>query len=486
MKNKKKLTILHSNDMHGDFVAEKIDSKLVGGASMLSGYVNKVRSEEKNVIYAIAGDMFRGSIIDSEFRGLSTIEIMNLIAPDIATIGNHEIDYGVAHLLFIEKCAKFPIVNANLHIKAHGARLFKPYKIIERDGMKILFIGIITEDIMAQAKTDSLISSFIDTEEAARAVGRIINNYKSVDIDFTVLLTHIGFEEDKRLASLLDKDWGVDVIIGGHTHTFLTEPDKVNDILIVQAGTGMDQIGRFDIMVDTDNNCVDSYTWECIPIDDSHCPRDLQLEEIISKYKDQTDAKYSRIITRFPRQLTHPERNQETELGNLFADIFRESLGLDIMFLGSGSVRVKELGPIVDLGSLTETFPYDDSLYMIKLSGEQIKKAISHIFRDDFLEGHTEFYQLSDGLEVRYSKDKKVYYVGYNGVPINDDQIFSVGLQQYHFNNFEDFFGVSFNEVKLNGNPRVISTSCFDILLEYMDAHISLDSRIRGRIQIEV
>lgn len=66
MKNLKKLTLLHSNDMHGDFLAENLDEKLVGGVSLLSGYITKTRKEEKNVIYAIAGDMFRGSVIDSE------------------------------------------------------------------------------------------------------------------------------------------------------------------------------------------------------------------------------------------------------------------------------------------------------------------------------------------------------------------------------------------------------------------------------------
>ena len=86
MKNIKKLTLLHSNDMHGDFHAEEIDEKLVGGVSMLSGYINQVRREEKNVLYAISGDMFRGSIIDSEFRGISTIQIMNILGPDVVTI----------------------------------------------------------------------------------------------------------------------------------------------------------------------------------------------------------------------------------------------------------------------------------------------------------------------------------------------------------------------------------------------------------------
>ena len=152
MKQTKKITILHSNDLHGDFLAEQVDEKLVGGVSMLSGYIEKVRAEQPNTIYVIAGDMFRGSVIDSEYKGLSTIEIMNALAPDVVTIGNHEVDYGIAHLLFIEKCARFPIINANLYIKNTPTRLFTPYKILRVDGMNILFIGIITQDVINQTK----------------------------------------------------------------------------------------------------------------------------------------------------------------------------------------------------------------------------------------------------------------------------------------------------------------------------------------------
>ena len=95
MKHLKTLTLPPSNAIHGVFIAENIDSKLVGGVSLLCGYVNKVRAEEKNVLYCIAGDMFRGSVIDSEFKGISNIEIMNFLGPDVATIGNHEVDYGL-------------------------------------------------------------------------------------------------------------------------------------------------------------------------------------------------------------------------------------------------------------------------------------------------------------------------------------------------------------------------------------------------------
>jgi len=487
MKNLKKITLLHSNDMHGDFLAEELDDNLVGGVSMLSGYISKVRNEEKNTLYCIAGDMFRGSVIDSEFQGISTIEIMNMISPDIVSLGNHETDYGIGHLLFIEKCAKFPIINANLHIKTNGARLFNPYRIIEIDGMKILFIGILTEEVLSQTKNDGLIGTFVDTYEAAAEVGRICNTYNSIDIDLTVLLTHIGFEEDKKLAERLDPAWGVDVIIGGHSHTTIDEPAVVNGITIVQAGSGTDQIGRFDIMIDTDNNCIDSYIWKTIPICDEFCPRDEVLEKIIQFYKAKTDAKYSRLVTRLKKQLTHPLRTQETELGDLFSDILRESLGLDIMLLASGSIREEELGAIVLYSDLCECFPYDDEIFLIKVSGAQLKRMIKYMVRDEVWEGaHSEFYQFSDGMKVRYSLASHEFTrFDLNGEAVDDNKIYRIGLQSYHFKNLEEFFSVSLDEVSKNGKPMIVSTSCLTILDEYLSSHQNLDRLVSGRLVIE-
>ncbi|MBQ2058939.1 MAG: metallophosphoesterase, partial [Firmicutes bacterium] len=183
----KKLTLLHTNDLHGDFLEDEEDGKKVGGISMLSGYVNKVRSEEPNTLFVIAGDMFRGSIIDSEYQGLSTIELMNLISPDVVSLGNHEVDYGLTHLMFIEKCASFPIICSNFRIKSNDASLFEPFRIIEIDGMKILFIGILTKEVLPSIKDGGLISSFLDITDPATEIGRICNSYNAMDIDFTVL-----------------------------------------------------------------------------------------------------------------------------------------------------------------------------------------------------------------------------------------------------------------------------------------------------------
>lgn len=482
----KKLTLLHSNDLHGDFMAEEVDSKLVGGVSLLSGYVNKVRQEEENVIYAIAGDMFRGSIIDSEYEGISTIEIMNMLGPDVVTVGNHEVDYGIAHLLFLEKCADFPIINANLHIKTNSARLFEPFIIVKIGGMKILFIGVITEVALAQCKTDGLIGTFVTLEDAADEIGRICNTYNSLDVDFTVLLTHIGFEEDKKLASLLDPAWGVDIIIGGHSHTFMDAPTEVNGIPIVQAGTGTDQIGRFDIVVDTRHNCIDSYTWSTVPIDAEHCPADTAIEQLITMYKTQTDEKYGRIITRFARQLTHPTRIRETELGDLFSDAMRDALGVDVFLLGSGSIRTEQLGPIVTKGDLDECFPYDDAVHTVYMTGAQLKHALMRMLRDEALAGaHTEFYQLSAGLEVEYDQTTHSFLkFDFEGEPVDDQRVFSVGLQHFHYTNLQDSFDLTLDELRENHADRVVSTSCTDVIEEVLLAGRHQDASGEGRLVI--
>ncbi len=484
MKNLKKLTILHSNDLHGDFLAEKLDENLVGGVSRLSGYVNKVRNEEKNVIYTISGDMFRGSLIDSEFQGISTIEIMNLLAPDVVTLGNHEVDYGLSHLLFIEKCATFPIINANLYVKLNGVRLFKSHLIKQIDGMNVLFSGILTQDVLASTKNEGLIGTMVDLEEAVQEVSKICDAYRTTDIDFTVLLTHIGFEEDKKLAAALDPACGVDIIIGGHSHTLLTEPCEVAGIPIVQAAVGTDQIGRFDIMVDTDNNCIDSYTWQCIPITEENCPRDEALEELIDKFKVVTDKKYGRVLTRFPRAYTHPQRNMETELGDLMAEGMREQLGVDLVLLASGSIRKPSLGPIITLKDYMEIFPFTDPVYSFKLTGEQLRRVVKFLLREEsFLDGdHNEWYQFSRGFCCEYDRPtQSILSLKMNGKEVEDGDLFTVAMQRYHYLSMEKFLNISIEEVSKNCKPMEIATKCPNVLEEYFNSHeiIKLDGEPR-------
>ena len=482
MSNLKKFVILHSNDMHGDFLAEAQggDGNLIGGLSLLSGYIKKVRREEKNTLYMIAGDMLQGSMIDSEFKGVSTMEIMNYLAPDVVTLGNHEMDYGLPHLLFLEKMANFPIVNANLYIKKFHKRLMQPYTILNVDGFDVMFIGIITDSVVKSLKTDSNVGTFVGLEDASSEVGRVCNMYKDDDIDLTILLTHIGFESDKELAAMLDPAWGVDMIIGGHSHTILDQPAVVNNILIAQAGTGTDQIGRFDIVVDDDTNSIVEWKWNLVPITTETSEPDTDLENFIASFKEVVDRKYNSLISSFVQKLTHPRRVDETTLGNLIADIFAERAATDVVFVGSGSIRAKEMGPLVTLGDLKRVFPYDDAMLGFKVKGSHLKQIFAHIMRPENRTDEGECYQVNRGVRAVYDNGKhQLESLSLHGSPVEDDREYSIAMQKFHYQSADSNLGITPADL---GEPRSITTSMQNILEEYLGSRQNLNSAIEGRL----
>ena len=481
----KHITLLHNNDMHGDFLPEEKDGKMVGGLPLLSGYLSKMRAKKENVIYAIAGDMFRGSIIDSEYMGLSTISLVNLLNPDVATIGNHEVDYGLAHLLFLDKCATFPLICANLFVTLNNQRLFNPYLNVEVGGMKILFIGILTDEVIASTKQEKIIGSFVDVEQAAKEIGIICDNYRTTSTDMTIVLSHIGLELDRKLAELLDPALGVDFIIGGHSHTFMDEAEVINGIPIVQAGTGTDIVGRLEIDYDETEKKVSAWEWTCDEINDEVAKADPVMEDMLYRYKDQTDAKYKRVVTRWARQLTHPCREQETEMGNLYADLMQDESSFDIMLFGSGSIRKKEMGPIIEYQDMLENTPFDDVCWMVEITGEQWRRIVKHLLRDEAWAGETEFYQVSKGVRIKYNKTtKEIMELKFNGEDVTDDMRLKICLQNYHYKNFGEFMGVPFAEVEKNRKPRIVAVSQNNIIEEYFATHQGLDAKVEGRIEI--
>jgi 5'-nucleotidase / UDP-sugar diphosphatase len=481
----KKFTLLHSNDIHGDFLAEVKTGKgtLIGGLALLSGYLNKVRREEENVIFAIAGDMLQGSLIDAEYKGISTMEIMNYLAPDVVTLGNHEFDYGLPHLLFLEKMATFPIVNANLYIRNTHRRLMKPYHIISKAGFDIMFIGIITEKVIDEVKKDPLISTFISLEEASHEVGVITDAYKNDDIDLTVLLTHIGFDSDVELARMLKPEYGVDMIIGGHSHTVMEQPAKENHVLIVQAGVGSDQIGRFDIVVDDDTNRIIDYRWQLIPIVEGIAEPDTNLQAYINSFASEVEHKYGSIICRFADVLTHPKREVETSLGNLFADALAEAGECDVMLLGSGSIRARELGPVVTLNDFRACFPYDDYMSRFTVTGKTLRAMFAHFMRKENRTGEGECYQVNSKISAIYNDAAcGLDSLNFDRQPVINDKLYTIGLIGYHINNSKAYLDVTLEELLSAGKSRVIATNAKNVLEEYLKSHQNVGSKVENRL----
>jgi 5'-nucleotidase len=414
------------------------------------------------------------------------MEIMNYLAPDVVSLGNHEFDYGLPQLLFLEKMANFPIITANLYIKQYGKRLMKPYLIINKDGFDLMFIGILTDKVIDAVKQDKLVGSFISLEDAAHEVGIITDAYKNDDIDLTVLLTHIGYESDIELAKLLKPEWGVDMIIGGHSHTILQQPAKVNNVLIAQAGVGTNQIGRFDIIVDDDTNSIIEWKWQLIPIEEGIAEPDMRLKEYIAGFADEVDRKYNTIICKFTETLTHPKREIETSLGNLFADALAEMAECDVMLVGSGSIRSKELGPAVMLGDYRACFPYNDYLSRFIITGAQLKRVFTHIMRPENRNSEGECYQVNGKIRAVYNDEAHdLISLSFAGSPVIDELTYTIGLIGYHIANSAAFLNITNDELLAHGNPKVVVTSVREVVEEYFKNHQNTLRQVEGRLTYE-
>jgi len=195
------------------------------------------------------------------------------------------------------------------------------------------------------------------------------------------------------------------------------------------------------------------------------------------------DRKYSALLCRLDRKLTHPQRTVETELGNLLADIFAQRADVDVMLLGSGAIRQKELGPVVTLGSLRTVFPYEDALHKLTITGEQLTRIFRHIMRPDNRTGEGECFQVSSGVRAVYDDNaRELESLSIGGNPVVPEDLYTIGLQGFHYRNSSANVGLTADELIRARPGRVVTTSSREVLEEYLGSHQHLNSAIEGRL----
>ena len=272
------------------------------------------------------------------------------------------------------------------------------------------------------------------------------------------------------------------MIVGGHSHTYLEAPTVENGIVIVQAGMENTHIGKLDLFFDEKLGTPDRWTWETVPVDEEHCPTDKFVRALVSTYIMDVDEKYGKVVTRLCRTLDNQGRGNATEVGQLFADVFAESLGLDVMLLSASSLRGTALDMTVTLQDLMEAYPYNGRIVRVKLSGDKIRKIIRHMLRDEVLDDEEEvFFHTSKNLHIEYGKDTRDLKVKYKGRPLRDDQILCVGIQEYYYQAPEPELGVTQDELNEAGGARVIAPDAREELKQYLSEHADLGGPVDDR-----
>lgn len=231
----KTLTILHTNDTHSCILPlnkNLADTMIAGRGGFLRrmALLEEERKKDPDLLYFDSGDFSQGSPYYSMFRGEVEVGLMNRMRVDASTVGNHEFDFGVENLAQIAKTAKFPIVCSNYDFRGTACEgLIKPYTIIRRKGVKIGVFALSPElDGLVSAKTCAGVR-FLDPVAKAQEMTDLLKRKEKCDV--VILISHLGWDEDEMSDQyVVARTRGIDLVLGGHSHTFFESLRYVRDI----------------------------------------------------------------------------------------------------------------------------------------------------------------------------------------------------------------------------------------------------------------
>lgn len=275
-----KLTVLHTNDQHSRI--EPFDSSYSrnpnqGGFARRATLVQQIRNQEKNVLLLDAGDIFQGTPYFNFYGGELEFKLMSMMGYDAATMGNHDFDNGLDGFLKALPNAKFPFITSNYDFSntiLDGKT--EKYKIFKKDGIKVGLFGVGIELDGLVGKKQYQETKYLNPVEIAQHYADFLRKEKGCDL--VICLSHIGYDyrddadkiSDKKLAAQTDN---IDLILGGHTHTFLPEPQSFTNksgknVLVNQVGWAGLLLGRIDFYFDK-NKSLQNISWNNQVIDDS-------------------------------------------------------------------------------------------------------------------------------------------------------------------------------------------------------------------------
>jgi len=247
----KKIIVLATNDTHSRIEALPFTDKYtpgMGGVEARAAFIDEVRKQNSHVLLFDAGDFVQGTPYFNLFHGRVEAKAMNLMKYDAATLGNHEFDYGLDTLKMIIEKLDFPIVNCNYDFSNTVLKdRVKPYVILKKNGLKIgvFGVGVDPEGLIQKSRYGDMV--FKPVESSVNFYSKILKESKKCDL--VICLSHIGYADDIKLA---EQSKYIDIIIGGHSHTYMEKPDirknaEGKDVIIFQTGKNGAYINKFEV-----------------------------------------------------------------------------------------------------------------------------------------------------------------------------------------------------------------------------------------------
>jgi 5'-nucleotidase/UDP-sugar diphosphatase len=417
------LRILHVNDFHGFAEAYKPlgSRELLGGVAHLAGKAGSLRQEKPTLLLA-AGDMIQGNNWANMSQGESAIELMNAMRFDAMVLGNHEFDFGQAELKKRITESAFPILGANVE----GLDRIHPFIIKDIGGVRVGIIGIVTEETPVATHPRNVIGlQFLSSAETVEKRLRELKN----QADVIIVLSHIGHAADRALA---EKVKGIDVIVGGHSHTKILKPVRIGDTLIVQAWEHGKALGVLDLTIREGR--IVGYDGHLEEVKPQEGKEDRGILPLVEKYNQKMDRVLNARIGETAIDLDGENvRKRETNLGNFIADIMRQTAKADAALINGGTIRMNMSRGEILVKDVYSVLPFDNYIVAIKLMGKQIAQALEYGV-SGIEEKAGKFPQVS-GLTFKYSpsapKDSRIREILITGQPLDPDREYTVATNDF-------------------------------------------------------
>ena len=431
--------ILFTNDFHSQIEPlgqEETYNAGRGGIKRIKALVDSVRAAEPYVLLADAGDMVQGTYYFSLLNGVVEMMILDELGYDVRTLGNHEFDKKMVGLGDMLSFSDVPVVATNYDFSntALADRVLTSV-MVDAGALKIGFVGL---NIRLLNLVDPTAYEGVEWQDAVNVADDEALRLRQQGADMVIALSHLGYYRDSDRwyydRGIAMNTRYIDMIIGGHTHTFLNKADYVKSldgdmVPIVQTGSRGICLGYAKIKLNDKGK--PSFTYRLIPVDASMDKRiDKAFSDRIDAYSASVTEKMNEVIGYCPQTLR--KGNPESPLGNLTADglvwMARHFFGFDadVSLYNSGGIRAEISKGNVTLGDVYAAYPFDNVLSMVTLKGRDLKTLFEHMAEEGGMPVNKGVKLVIDGNRVKS--------VTVNGKSVEDDKVYNVATIDYLVN----------------------------------------------------
>lgn len=377
--------VYHTNDVHGWIMSrpDKLQAgRALGGAAALKALIDR---ETGPKLVLDGGDWWQGTPEGSLTKGEGVARVFNAIGYDAIEVGNHEFDSGTESLRNLVPKLSMPVLAANLYgPDGKHAPWLKQRLVKEVAGVKFGIFGLVTSHLKGLVQPNKLDGYTVrrEVDEARDQVKAL----KKEGAEVIIAVTHVGFETpdkpkfegDQTLAAEVE---GIDLIVGGHTHTPLSRAwrDPVHGTLVVQAGSYLVKAGRTTLKIDKKTHHVVASSDELLELWPDRVGEESGVKAIVAKLDEEVGQIFSVIVATAPADLPRGPGIVESVLGSWMTDCLRDWAGTDVAFMNGGGIRADLPSGAVTVRRLFEILPFDDVVVKAVMKGDVLRDAVDDV-----------------------------------------------------------------------------------------------------------